>query len=196
MATKSVQRTLEYLRGMGHCAVVVEKFNAFAGPLGHREDLFGFIDILTLSDSYGILGVQACGEDWGSHVTKITQDRKDIVHRWLESGGCAMLIGWRKIKMIKADGTKGKAERWTPRIGIITEGPVAGSVMVSEIRPETGYICSKCATDKGAVWPEGHCATAHTGLCPECHGFASLCSVGDWNWPRDSKRPLISAGRD
>ncbi len=120
MAAKSVQRTLKWLRDQGLVASVVEKFNPFAGPHGQREDLFGFIDILALDPANGkIIGVQACGSDWAPHVKKITEERAQIARAWLESGGEAQLIGWRKLKVVKMDGTKGKAERWVPRIGDI-----------------------------------------------------------------------------
>lgn len=119
VATKSVQRTLAYLRDLGYTCSIVEKFNAFAGPHGQREDLFGFIDILAIGQGKGIIGVQACGSDWGSHVKKITEERGHIVTLWLRAGGKATLIGWRKLKVVKKDGTKGKAERWQPRIADI-----------------------------------------------------------------------------
>lgn len=64
------------------------------------------------------------------------------------------------------------------------------------ISPHIGYICSDCAKRLGAVWPEGHCATCHGGVCPECKEHKGLCSVDDWNWPKVSKRPKHGAGRD
>lgn len=119
MAAKSVQRSLAYLRKEGFDSAIVEHFNPFAGPHGHREDLFGVFDLLSIKVDEGIVGVQCCGSDWAPHVRKITEERGDIVTKWLSCGGKAVLIGWRKLKVIKKDGTKGKAERWTPRIADI-----------------------------------------------------------------------------
>jgi hypothetical protein len=59
-----------------------------------------------------------------------------------------------------------------------------------------GYICQDCAMSRRGVWPKGHCATMFEGICPECNETKGLCSVGDWNWPKGSKRPKRSAGRD
>jgi len=63
-------------------------------------------------------------------------------------------------------------------------------------RPHTGYICTECAKRLGGVWPDGHCATCHGGVCPECKEHKGLCSVDDWDWPKGSKRPKHGAGRD
>lgn len=61
---------------------------------------------------------------------------------------------------------------------------------------ETGYICGSCAAERGGVWPMGHCATCHIGLCPYCKQPASLCSIDDWNWPESSYKPGQGVGRD
>lgn len=47
-----------------------------------------------------------------------------------------------------------------------------------------GSICADCATDNGAVWPDGHLATSSVGKCGVCgHDDVATCSVSDWNWP-------------
>lgn len=48
------------------------------------------------------------------------------------------------------------------------------------------YICHRCASANGGVWPAGHVATMHAGKCDICGEHASLASTGDWNW-RDGK---------
>lgn len=113
MATKSVQRTLEYLRGKGYECGIAEHWNAFTKQ---RYDLFGFIDIIALAPGTGALAVQACGADWGSHVQKLQGERAGIVLLWLQCGNPVQLIGWRKKKALKKDGTKSKASVWVPRI--------------------------------------------------------------------------------
>lgn len=52
---------------------------------------------------------------------------------------------------------------------------------------KSDYICRKCAEDNGGVWPKGHCATMHTGICGMCGGEYSLANVGDWDWPNNKK---------
>lgn len=116
MATKSVQRTMGLLTSQGISAYVVEKFNPYAGAYGKREDFMGFIDIIALHPAHGIIGVQACGSDWGSHVTKIQEERLKPVTIWLGAGGRIWLIGWRKLKQRNKDGKLGKVAKWTPRV--------------------------------------------------------------------------------
>jgi len=115
---------------------VVEKFNQFAGPYGVRQDLFGFIDIICMCPEekyivtdaqdpnvagvhfyHGIVAVQSFGQDWSGHVKKLKEERDEEMGLWLTCGGRLELWGWRKLKVVKKDGTKGKAMRWHPRIG-------------------------------------------------------------------------------
>ena len=104
--TTSVPRTLTLLREAGYCAAVAEKFNAFSG---HREDLFGFLDIVALSPGI-TLGVQVCGTDFSSHVRKLTEERGYFVKKWLENPDRkCLLIGWRKV--LKKRGGKQKVYR-------------------------------------------------------------------------------------
>jgi len=190
MATKSVQRTMDLLTSNGMSAFVVEKFNPYAGAYGRREDFMGFIDIIAMDEAHGIVGVQACGTDWGAHVTKMEVERRGAVETWTKAGGKVWLIGWRKLKQRKADGTLGKAERWVPRVAIWSEDSV------EECYLETPYICATCATRLGAEWPDGHCATQHNGVCGQCMLPSRLCSIDDWNWGPGSQRPGPGAGRD
>lgn len=45
------------------------------------------------------------------------------------------------------------------------------------------YICSQCAAENRATWPEGHQATHHWGKCDVCESYSGLCHVTDWEWP-------------
>lgn len=189
MATKSVQRTLKYLRDRGHTAAVVERYNQYTR---HREDLFGFIDILSLDPRGRIVGVQACGTDWGQHLNKLSGERADIVGKWIGASGLVWLIGWRKLKAIKANGKKGKQERWVPRLG--TVGVDSDGLVVTEA--SYGYLCGPCALSRGGVWPSGHLATYHVAVCSDCLGWGSLASADDWDWPIGSNYPGYGAGRD
>ena len=80
------------------------------------------------------------------------------------------------------------------------EQPDSLIVEVEAMREHTSgphFICSACCTERGAVWPEGHCATCHSGTCWHCLRHATLAAVDDWDWPKGSKRPPgYGGGRD
>ena len=116
MATKSMQRTIDLLGKLGISTFIVEKFNAYAGPYGRREDLMGFIDLLALRPDIGTVGVQACGQDWSPHVKKLETERRAMVDLWYGCGNKVWLIGWRKLKQRNKDGKVGKRTAWVPRI--------------------------------------------------------------------------------
>ena len=191
MATNSFQRTKAWLVEQGFETWKTETFNMYSG---HREDMFGFVDILGIHPDHGTVGVQACGQDWAPHVEKLTVEKKDIVTRWLLARGSVWLVGWRKLKAVTKDGKKGKAERWAPRLGQVCLSAADGLIVVEST--ERGYICAVCAAELGGSWPKGHGATCHSGMCPECWKVKSLASVGDYDWPQGSRRPRHSGGRD
>jgi hypothetical protein len=111
------QRTLRYLREQGRICGIVERFNQYAGPHGIRQDLFGFIDIITLDPERGIVGVQCTGQHGhADHRKKILEDCTENDIAWLKSGGVIELISWRKVKLVRG----GKAMRWQPRVEEIT----------------------------------------------------------------------------
>ena len=62
------------MRNQGRICGIVERFNAHVGPFGIRQDLFGIIDIICLSPDMGVVGVQACGQDFKAHVRKIKKN--------------------------------------------------------------------------------------------------------------------------
>jgi len=112
-----VQRTMRHLRLQGCKCAVVEKWNAYAGPHGIRQDLFGIIDIIVLDPERGVVGLQVCGADFAAHWRKLTQDNAQATIDWLETPGTAIEIwGWRKVKLKRG----GKAMRWEPRIAAVT----------------------------------------------------------------------------
>ena len=101
----STARTLDLLRKRGIECGVVERYNQFTK---RRHDLFGVIDIIGMS-SYGIFGIQSCGQAFSEHKKKILGS--DKAFQWLQSGGELILIGWRKLKKKRG----GEALIWTPR---------------------------------------------------------------------------------
>jgi hypothetical protein len=110
----SVQRTLRSLRNQGCICDIAEKFNAYAGPHGIRQDLFGFIDLIALYPD-GIVAIQACGSDFAAHKRKVLENEYAV--EWLRSGGKIEIWGWRKVKLKRG----GKAMRWSARVEEITE---------------------------------------------------------------------------
>lgn len=112
-----VQRTMRELRNQGRVCAIVEKWNAFAGPHGIRQDLFGIIDVLALDPERGVVGVQVCGQDWVHHITKMTEERAQETHDWLSTPGTVLeLHGWRKVKKKRG----GKQMIWRPRVAVFT----------------------------------------------------------------------------
>lgn len=122
----NTQRTLQYLKKKGHVCGIVEKFNPHVGPVmrrkdkfgniyyantGIRMDLFGFIDIISLSPEMQTFGIQSCGQSFTKHKRKILES--EIAPLWLLAGNRLQLIAWRKIKERPRIG---KRMIWMPRI--------------------------------------------------------------------------------
>lgn len=107
------QRTLRALREQGRVCAIVERWNAYAGPHGLRQDLFGIIDVLALDPERGVVGIQSCGSDFAAHYRKLTEERAQELSDWLSTPGTSLeLWSWRKVKLQRG----GKAVRWSPRI--------------------------------------------------------------------------------
>lgn len=109
------QRTLKAMREQGRLCGIVERFLAHAGPFGKRQDLFGFIDIIVIDPSDGIVAIQSCGQSFSEHIKKLIEDRNENVFEWCKHAKCE-LWGWRKLKVKRG----GKAMRWYPRVADIT----------------------------------------------------------------------------
>lgn len=110
LAETNTSRTLRYLRKEGYDCGMVERYNQYTKQ---RHDLFNIIDIIAIKDNQ-ILGVQSCGQAFSEHDKKILAE--PMREKWLAAGAELTLIGWRKLKAKKGDGTYGKGYRWTPRI--------------------------------------------------------------------------------
>jgi hypothetical protein len=117
MATSPTQRTLRELRNQGRVCAIVERFNAFVGPHGMRQDLFGIIDVIALDPVRGVVGVQSCGGNFAEHERKLLEERAQECIDWLSTPGTSLeLWSWRKVKLKRG----GKAERWSPRVREVT----------------------------------------------------------------------------
>jgi hypothetical protein len=85
------QRSLAHFRKLGFTAAVVEKWNPHAKI---RQDLFGCIDIVVLSDE-GTIGVQACNvSDVSKRVIKISDSEHIGAIR--KAGWRVLVQGWGK----------------------------------------------------------------------------------------------------
>ena len=130
MGNKNTQKTMRSLRDKGLVCAIVEKWNAYVGTHGIRQDLFGIIDILALDPKRGVVGIQSTGQDFSAHVKKITIDRYQETFDWLSTPGTSLeLWGWRKIKVKRG----GKALRWAPRVAVFTLGK-DGEILIDERR--------------------------------------------------------------
>ena len=115
MSVSPTQRTIRELRNQGRKCAIVERYNAFVGPHGVRQDLFGIIDVIALDPERGVVGVQSCGQDFSAHERKFLEERAEECFDWLRTPGTALeLWGWRKVKLKRG----GKAVRWQPRIRV------------------------------------------------------------------------------
>ena len=111
------QRTIKCQKDLNRTYGIVERFIQRPGSFGFRKDLFGWIDIISISRAEGIIGVQSCGQGFSEHVKKIKAE--PLVITWLESGGKGELWGWRKVKKKRG----GKAMIWKARVAdIYTDG--------------------------------------------------------------------------
>ena len=89
------QRTLAKLRAEGWFCEVVEHWVPWPKP-GHRKDLWGFVDILCLSDKE-IMGVQCTTmSNLKSRVSKISNHPN--LPAVLRAGIRLQCWGWRKLK--------------------------------------------------------------------------------------------------
>lgn len=122
MGNKYTQKTLAALREQGCVVGITERFNPFAGMLlpsgkrtGHREDLFGFVDIIALRPTGSIVAIQSTGPSGhAAHKRKILDNGNALI--WLRCGGRIELWSWRKLLVEKG----GKLRRWRARVEEIT----------------------------------------------------------------------------
>jgi hypothetical protein len=93
--TSPTQRTLKHMRDLGCPLVaVVEKWNPHAMI---RQDLFGVIDILAITEEGETVAIQACsgaGGDVAERVRKISES--DALPHMLNAKWRVLVHGWRK----------------------------------------------------------------------------------------------------
>lgn len=108
--TSPTARTLTRCKKHGWEAAVVERFNFYTK---RKNDLFGVIDIIAITDS-GILGIQATdGSNHSHRIEKILAEPR--VAKWIAAGGRLEVWSWAK------QGAKGKRKLWTLRVEDIAQ---------------------------------------------------------------------------
>ena len=64
---------------------------------GVRKDLFGFIDIIAITDEHQIVAYQATStSNMSARKTKILTECGGTAKAWLEAGGRIIVIGWKE----------------------------------------------------------------------------------------------------
>jgi hypothetical protein len=93
MAKKqTTKRSLDLLRKQGWTVEVVERWNPFARVL---NDLFGFIDIVAMSEGGGFLAVQTTTKPMmKARLEKIAAEPR--AKTWIRAGGRIVVHGWWK----------------------------------------------------------------------------------------------------
>lgn len=102
------QRTLAKLKADGWvCTAITERWNQYARI---RQDLFGFIDVLSCGEK-GTLAIQACaGASVSARVQKIADS--PLLPFVRKAGWTIQVWGWRKVKVKRG----GRATKWECRV--------------------------------------------------------------------------------
>lgn len=94
MSNSPTALSLKYLRDLGFEAAVVEKWNPHAKI---RQDLFGCIDIVAVSEWGRILWVQATSHNGGNMASRRRKlEESDIVPFLNMNSNKVILHGWHK----------------------------------------------------------------------------------------------------
>lgn len=107
--TTTASRSCTYMRKDGWTAETVEKrvFNM-------RRDLLGIGDVLAFKPKEGIALVQAYRKGASQEHEHIMKN--PMLGAWMKSGGRFFIHVWNKKCVIKKNGKKGKAKRWTVEV--------------------------------------------------------------------------------
>lgn len=112
----NVERTLNWLREHGYDAAVTEKWNQWAKV---RQDLFGFIDVMAVSDNHMIAIQCTDGSHHAEHVAPILESsiaRRLAYHMDIE------IWSWRKglTGERRKDGKLSRRKEWKLRRDALT----------------------------------------------------------------------------
>ncbi len=112
--TKAVQRSLNYLRGNGWQAAIVERWIPPRGKMkfGVRIDVWGFGDILACkpsTNSFAIVQTFPLAR-WKDHTLKLSAIPELQV--WKKCGGVVLIHGWA---LKPKNGVRGTKKTWQLR---------------------------------------------------------------------------------
>ena len=104
------QRSKAHAESLGYQVAIVEKYNQWAKV---RQDLFGFIDLLCLSEGKCLLAIQATTTgNMNSRIQKIKS--LPASWKWITSGNRLEVWGW------SLKGKKGKRKKYEVKRHILT----------------------------------------------------------------------------
>ena len=116
------EKTLQACRKFGWLAGVVERRIHARGPGGVQlpnattKDLFGFADVVAISDYQGTMFIQCTGGRNGkARIAKLLEERHAEVFRVLAAGNDVQVWDWRRYKHTASTGrqmTRYDAKRW------------------------------------------------------------------------------------
>ena len=91
MSVTPTQRSMKLMRDRGYHVEVVEKWNSFTKT---KKDLFGFIDVLCISEG-SVVGVQSTS--YTNVAARVTKIREHELYPVVLSSGIQILVhGWHK----------------------------------------------------------------------------------------------------
>lgn len=137
-----IQRSLKKLRKEKWVVGITEKWNSFVGI---RQDLFGFVDLIAVSER-GTMAVQVCAGqgDVAKHLTKIAAEPRAIA--CAAAGWKIVLHAWRKL------GARGKRKLWEcAEIEVVIPEEKLNAYRASGCLPDDGDVES---SDAGPGEPE------------------------------------------
>lgn len=92
MATSPTQLSLKLMKERGYLCQIVERWNSFAKV---RQDLFGFIDVICVSED-GVIGVQTTS--YGNMSARIKKIREHENFQRVHASGIRISVqGWHKV---------------------------------------------------------------------------------------------------
>lgn len=107
--------TLELYRSSGWTCEITERWNPFAKV---RQDLFGFIDVIAVTNGVTV-GIQTTTyANRLARVKKIIHEVNVAAYRWLQAGNEIHVVSWKKIK-------DGKKTLYAADVILVTEADFA-----------------------------------------------------------------------
>jgi len=109
--------TLDLYRSSGWTCEITERWNPFAKV---RQDLFGFIDVIAVTNGVTV-GIQTTTyENRLARVRKIVGEVNVAAYRWLQAGNEIHVVSWKAIK-------DGKRKVYAADVIMVTEADFAES---------------------------------------------------------------------